>query len=647
MLLGLGGMENRRRTDGLPLRTSRTGVRRCYAPDRPWATGGGTATTKSSDSPTLIRPHVTDCQLQIVDNLHASTSNRNMLKTGNGGVPAAALPSRSRPRAARLPRNNRPPDGTIAVLQSNSLPTLVQRELERMILAGYLAAGAKLNEVTIAELLGVSRGPVREAFRALEESGLVRLEKNRGVYVRQIAVEEADEIYELRAILDDFAGRRVAQTIAPADLKSLRGIVDRMDRAAARNDVDAYHAANLEFHDTLVALAGNGKLLVTYRRLVNELHLYRRATLAEAGALPLSAREHHEILDKIAAGQAVAAGHALHEHAMGSRERMHRTRERRHRGRNAPAARKRRRNERDDPSSVTVNGRTLPLARPAAGRRLRRRLRTRLHQPGDRGRPRAVPAPSLAQRGTCLTADCVVPSFTNPNNLSIVTGAPPAVHGICGNFFWDPDAQAEVMMNDAEVPARRHHPRRARRRRRQGRRRHRQGQAALAARPPDARHLLLVREGGPGRRWPSNGIADVLSLTGMPVPVGLQRRAVRVRVCRRRWRCSSATGPTSCTCRRPTTCSTSRAPGTGPANDFYRDARPLPGRDGCAGRHRRADRRPRHERQDRRARPARTSCSCRSGSTPGSARVRRASSCRSPIRTSSITARSARTRPCT
>ena len=54
----------------------------------------------------------------------------------------------------------------------------------------------------------------------------------------------------------------------------------------------------------------------------------------------------------------------------------------------------------------------------------------------------------LATRGTCLTADCVVPSFTNPNNLSIVTGAPPEVHGICGNYFWDRDAQAEVMMND-------------------------------------------------------------------------------------------------------------------------------------------------------------------------------------------------------
>ncbi|MBL0290276.1 MAG: phosphonoacetate hydrolase [Betaproteobacteria bacterium] len=55
---------------------------------------------------------------------------------------------------------------------------------------------------------------------------------------------------------------------------------------------------------------------------------------------------------------------------------------------------------------------------------------------------------SMRERGLCLTADCVVPSFTNPNNLSIVTGVPPAVHGICGNYFWDPDAGAEVMMDD-------------------------------------------------------------------------------------------------------------------------------------------------------------------------------------------------------
>ena len=74
-------------------------------------------------------------------------------------------------------------------------------------------------------------------------------------------------------------------------------------------------------------------------------------------------------------------------------------------------------------------------------------------------------------KGASLLGDCVVPSFTNPNNISIVTGVPPAVHGICGNYFYDREADEEVMMNDAEVPARRHHPRRLLERRRQGRRR--------------------------------------------------------------------------------------------------------------------------------------------------------------------------------
>jgi DNA-binding GntR family transcriptional regulator len=95
----------------------------------------------------------------------------------------------------------------LEILQSQSLTMLVQKEIERMIVGGEVGAGAKLSENALAVRLGVSRGPVREAFRALEESGLVRLEKNRGVFVRQVSIEEADEIYELRAALDEFAGR--------------------------------------------------------------------------------------------------------------------------------------------------------------------------------------------------------------------------------------------------------------------------------------------------------------------------------------------------------------------------------------------------------------------------------------------------------
>lgn len=253
---------------------------------------------------------------------------RNMLKASSVSAARAArvAPPRAKLRPIAHPRPAERGAGTIALVQSSSLPTLVQKELERMIVGGNLRAGSKLNEAAIADLLGVSRGPVREAFRALEESGLVRLEKNRGVFVRQIPVEEADEICELRAVLDEFVGRRLAQTATPDNVRELRAHVDRMEKAAARSDVDAYLGANIDFHDRMVELAGNAKLLFTYRRLAKELRLFRDTTLARGGALPISTREHREIVDLIAAGRSAAAGRALYEHVMAGRDRMHKAR---------------------------------------------------------------------------------------------------------------------------------------------------------------------------------------------------------------------------------------------------------------------------------------------------------------------------------
>jgi len=264
-----------------------------------------------------------------------------MLKSTPSGAPRSASAvrpgGRQRRRAAALaavdPAPAHPMATTkataggadkIALLQSNSLPTLVRQEIERMIVAGELPGGSKLNEVAVAAMLGVSRGPVREAFRALEMSGLVRLEKNRGVFVRRIPVEEADEIYELRAVLDEFVGRQLARRATPETVRELRARVAAMEDAASRGDVEAYYRANLEFHDRLVELAGNAKLLLLYRRLVNELHLFRHASLAQAGTLPVSAREHRAIVERIAAGRPAGAGRAMHDHVVASRERMHR-----------------------------------------------------------------------------------------------------------------------------------------------------------------------------------------------------------------------------------------------------------------------------------------------------------------------------------
>ncbi len=234
-----------------------------------------------------------------------------------------------------------PDDHPIALLQAHTLPSLVQRELTRLILAGTLRAGTKLNEIDIAQRLGVSRGPVREAFRALEESGLVRLEKNRGVFVREVALAEADEIFEVRAMFDAYAGRRAAERATPDDVAQLERLADRMAAAVADGDADAYFDLNLAFHDRIVALAGNAKLASLYRRLVNELSLYRRASFDLAGTLPRSIAEHRAVVAAIAQGDAEAAGRLLHAHVAASRERVRRTRDPRAAAPPKPAARRR------------------------------------------------------------------------------------------------------------------------------------------------------------------------------------------------------------------------------------------------------------------------------------------------------------------
>jgi phosphonate utilization transcriptional regulator len=208
----------------------------------------------------------------------------------------------------------------IALLQRTSLASLVQTEIERLILDGALESGAKLTEATMAERLGVSRGPVREAFRMLDEAGLVRTEKNRGVFVRDVPIEEALEIFELRAVMDGYVGRKLAQTITTAQIKELRAQVDAMEVATRAGNAQSYHRINLAFHDRLLELTGNAKFTAIYRKLVNELSLFRRQNLTDE-SMAVYSREHRAIVKAIAARDPDAAAQAMFQHVMNSRDR--------------------------------------------------------------------------------------------------------------------------------------------------------------------------------------------------------------------------------------------------------------------------------------------------------------------------------------
>jgi len=220
-----------------------------------------------------------------------------------------------------IPVNNIP---ALQLLQAHSLPSVIQAEIEQMILRGELTCGHRINEVELAEHFRTSRGPVREALRALTECGLLRMERNRGAFVREVSVSEADDVYDVREVLDELIGRRLAERITPQQLTELRKLVAEMDVATSSQDVRAYHLLNLQFHEALVDFAGNARLADTYRRLTKELMLFRLRGLQAGGGFAVSNAEHKAIVRAIASRDPDRAGRVLREHAVDSRARMHR-----------------------------------------------------------------------------------------------------------------------------------------------------------------------------------------------------------------------------------------------------------------------------------------------------------------------------------
>jgi DNA-binding GntR family transcriptional regulator len=210
------------------------------------------------------------------------------------------------------------------LLRKQSLPSLVQQEIENMILEGRLSPGAKLSEMHLAQHFGISRGPIREAFRGLEEKALVRVEKNRGVYVREISLEEADQIYEVRLALEGRMGYLAAKRRTPEQAGELQRALAAVNEAASTGDSDAYHIANLALHELIALCAANPKLAETYQRLANELALYRRWAHRGGGrSMKEASEEHNRIVAAILEGDAEGARNHLEAHVEAGRLRLH------------------------------------------------------------------------------------------------------------------------------------------------------------------------------------------------------------------------------------------------------------------------------------------------------------------------------------
>src|ERR1700733_13218231 len=112
---------------------------------------------------------------------------------------------------------------------SRSRAVDVERAVAQWIFKGELTAGQKLIEQEVALRLGVSRGPVREAFRALEDLGLVQIEQNRGAFVRKIDLDEAVEIHDVYSALEELATRTAARRLSAKQIAELQSLVESMD----------------------------------------------------------------------------------------------------------------------------------------------------------------------------------------------------------------------------------------------------------------------------------------------------------------------------------------------------------------------------------------------------------------------------------
>jgi DNA-binding GntR family transcriptional regulator len=203
--------------------------------------------------------------------------------------------------------------------RAETLSSLVTEELERMIIRGELQAGDRINESALAQMFSISRGPIREACRSLEKSNLVRVVTNRGVFVREMSVAQAAEIYDVRAHIFGLAGRLAASRVSSREVEELLAMVAEMREA---KDIDSYYPLNVAFHARLVELSGNSRVAELYYSLGKELHLFRRRGLVGGDAIVLSNREHLYIVEALRDHSCELAERTMADHVLAGKARM-------------------------------------------------------------------------------------------------------------------------------------------------------------------------------------------------------------------------------------------------------------------------------------------------------------------------------------
>jgi DNA-binding GntR family transcriptional regulator len=185
--------------------------------------------------------------------------------------------------------------------------------LREQILSGTYESGTRLNEVELADSMGISRGPLREAIQRLVAEGLVEVVPHRGAYVRSFSVLELQQMYEFREIIESGAARLAATRASADDVAALQRMLNETDQLLTIANQAAYPETP-DFHRRILELANNPSLLQAGTELQTKIRIARQRSGRKPGRARAAFDEHVEIVDAIARRDPDGASAAMVRH---------------------------------------------------------------------------------------------------------------------------------------------------------------------------------------------------------------------------------------------------------------------------------------------------------------------------------------------
>jgi DNA-binding GntR family transcriptional regulator len=182
----------------------------------------------------------------------------------------------------------------------------------------------RLDERRLAQDLGISRTPVREAMAQLEREGFVRSVPRRGIYVVRKTKKEVIEMITAWAALESMAARLITQSASDEEIGQLRKMFAKFENGTLHAKLDEYSEVNIEFHQTIIRMSGNGVLINLAENLFTHMRMIRRKTIGEQDRADRSIRDHMNIIEALEQRDTERAGDLVRDHALGLAEHVRR-----------------------------------------------------------------------------------------------------------------------------------------------------------------------------------------------------------------------------------------------------------------------------------------------------------------------------------